>query len=113
MWKPVASCSKSLHERCRETGTVTSYGMDESRLDTMLCAAHMRLNASWKAFVRSETDVTRKRYRHEIGRMNRLLVARQAPGIAFRTATDQSSTPQIMLRVICENHAVVDGPLQH
>ena len=80
--------------------------MDESRLDTMLRAAHLRFNASWKAFVRNETDHTRERYRHEIGRMNRLLIARQAPGIAFRTAIDQPPAPQITSRVIYQNHAV-------
>lgn len=70
-------------------GTVTSYCMDEFQLDIMLCAAHMRFNASWRALVRSESDVTRERYRYEIARMNRLLVARQAPGITSRTLTDQ------------------------
>jgi hypothetical protein len=69
--------------------------MDESRLDTMLRAAHMRFNASWMALVRNETEVTRERYRHEIARMNRLLVARQAPGIAFRTLTNQPSNPLV------------------
>ena len=55
----------------------------------MLCAAHMRFNASWRALVRNETDVTRERYRHDIARMNRILVARQALGIAFYMAIDQ------------------------
>ena len=68
--------------------------MDESRLDTMLRAAHMRLNASWMALVRTETDLARARYRHEIARMNRVLVARKAPGIAFRTAIDQTPAPR-------------------
>jgi hypothetical protein len=59
----------------------TSCGMNESWLDILLRAAAMRFNASWLAFVRTETGVARDRYRHEMARMNRVLIARRAPGI--------------------------------
>jgi hypothetical protein len=68
---------------------ITSCGMNDAWLDILLRAAAMRFNDSWMAFVRTETDVARGRYRYEMARMNRVLISRGAPGIAPLVAADQ------------------------
>jgi hypothetical protein len=66
--------------------------MNESWLDILLRAAALRFNASWMAFVRTETGVAQDRYRHEMARMNRILIARRAPGITPLAPAEQRRT---------------------